>query len=242
MDTVNTDNPSLFKRFTSDLLSVVTSPASWEQKEWGKFLLLSGGTIILINNDLRIKEEFQNNQTDFGTDLSRLGEKFGNALYILPGFGLAYLLGDEQLKNTVILSIESMTINIILCDTIKSLTHRHRPRDGDPDLWDGPSLYPHNRSFPSGHTSTAFTVAAVFAESYKDHPIVPTLAYTLATITAFNRVYGDHHWASDVFAGAVLGTYVGKQVVKLDQDPHRNAKILPLFTDQSYGVIFQIRF
>jgi membrane-associated phospholipid phosphatase len=33
----------------------------------------------------------------------------------------------------------------------------------------------------------------------------------LATLTSLSRVYADKHWASDVFAGAVIG-YLGAQV------------------------------
>jgi membrane-associated phospholipid phosphatase len=38
-------------------------------------------------------------------------------------------------------------------------------------------------------------------------------AYAMATLTAFARVEGYHHYLSDVIAGATLGILVGNAVV-----------------------------
>jgi len=43
--------------------------------------------------------------------------------------------------------------------------------------------------------------------------VVPTAAYTLASLVAFDRVNEHVHFSSDVFAGAVFGTVVGRYIV-----------------------------
>ena len=56
-------------------------------------------------------------------------------------------------------------------------------------------------------------MASVFAA--RSHGwVVPTVSYALASAVAFARVYDREHHASDVVAGAVIGTAVGQSVVR----------------------------
>jgi undecaprenyl-diphosphatase len=64
-------------------------------------------------------------------------------------------------------------------------------------------------SFPSGHTITTFALAVVLAKGYPSWKIP---IYGLACLIGFSRIYLDSHFASDVFAGAVLGVWVGWMV------------------------------
>lgn len=57
-------------------------------------------------------------------------------------------------------------------------------------------------SFPSGHTLHAFTAATVIFGYYRKPG---TLAYVLAALIAFSRMYLFVHYPTDILAGAVLG-------------------------------------
>ena len=81
------------------------------------------------------------------------------------------------------------------------------------------------QSFPSGHTATAFSVAAaatgatlVWIQRKKWSPVwgyaVGTTLFGGATLVGISRMYHDQHWASDVVAGAAVGTFSGFKVVK----------------------------
>lgn len=62
------------------------------------------------------------------------------------------------------------------------------------------------RSFPSGHTATAFTGAHILFKEYKDtSPWIAVAGYAAATATGGMRVYNQMHWVSDVVAGAGIG-------------------------------------
>jgi membrane-associated phospholipid phosphatase len=62
--------------------------------------------------------------------------------------------------------------------------------------------------WPSGHTSSMFAVAAAMTASTRD-PAVGIISYSLAGYMGWAMIDGDHHWASDVIAGALLGQVIG---------------------------------
>src|SRR4029078_5561166 len=70
-------------------------------------------------------------------------------------------------------------------------------------------------SLPSANTSNAFTTSTVFATMYANKKWVPPLAYGLATLVGFSRIYNNAHWASDVMAGAAVGFLSAKGVIGL---------------------------
>jgi len=74
-----------------------------------------------------------------------------------------------------------------------------------------------NRSFPSGHSSNAFTLAAVIERHYGWKAGVP--AYAVAAAIGWARVEADKHYLSDVLAGATLGYIVGRTVVRVNGQP-----------------------
>lgn len=76
------------------------------------------------------------------------------------------------------------------------------------------------RSFPSGHSTMAFAAAtAVMLETRRTNPSqarsVTPAAYGLATLAGVGRIYHDKHWASDVLAGAIIGTLTAHVVDRI---------------------------
>ena len=94
---------------------------------------------------------------------------------------------------------ESLLVNGL----IKSAFRRTRP------LWEGERPLrvrrPRTSSFPSGHSSSAFSAAVLLSD---DDALWP-LYYAVAAIVASSRVYVKMHHASDVVAGAALGVGLG---------------------------------
>lgn len=86
---------------------------------------------------------------------------------------------------------------VLMMGTVQGLkrsTHVARPDGSD------------EKSFPSGHTATAFMTATMLNKEYGHlSPWVGIGAYTCATATGLMRMANNKHWLSDVMVGAGIG-------------------------------------
>jgi membrane-associated phospholipid phosphatase len=123
------------------------------------------------------------------------------------------------------------TASVLIADgitgVIKMAAGRSRP-NLDPDhpyrfhFLGGFQGDPH-RSFPSGHTTSAFAAAAAASEEVGDlwpghKPWISVLLYGSAGLAGISRVYNNAHWASDVVVGAAIGSFTGWKVVRYTQE------------------------
>ncbi|HNA61154.1 MAG TPA: phosphatase PAP2 family protein [Elusimicrobiota bacterium] len=191
---------------------------------WGAGLTLVGLTLDrTIQNDIR-SEHFIAKTLDHG-DYARKGtvmELLGQTQVPLVLSGVLYGGGrwgrNERLERVGRSGAGALLLSGTAVIGLKTLFGRSRPYvDHDADtfhVFHGAAAK--NASFPSGHTTTVFTLAAVVADEY-DSRLVDSLAYGLATAVAVGRLYQDQHWASDVVAGAALGIATGKAVRRWDK-------------------------
>jgi membrane-associated phospholipid phosphatase len=242
-----TDTPNLkyFRSYVTDTGKIVASPLHWESKDWIKAGLVLGATSTLFLADKKIRDFALDNQSKVASRFASVGNDLGNGMYTLPAVGGFYLYGyladDHKAKRASLLALESFTLSGALTSGIKVLAERHRPNTGhDPQNWDGPSLSVKNVSFSSGHAASAFSIATVFAEEYKDNRFVPPIAYGLATLTGLSRIYSNAHWSSDVFLGAAIGYFMSKAVLKLHKDDPKHAAhrltVLPSISKEMTGL------
>jgi undecaprenyl-diphosphatase len=103
----------------------------------------------------------------------------------------------SALRLLALMPVESAIVN----GGIKSLFRRTRPVSSAPRPL--PLRVPLTSSFPSGHASSAFFAATLLAE---DDPALAPLLFAMAAVIAASRPYVRIHHASDVIAGAFIGT------------------------------------
>ena len=146
----------------------------------------------------------------------------------------AFLTDDDYLMDTTLLSLQSVLLSQLFAEGSKALTSRPRPRHsgGEADRWgDGGS------AFFSGHASGAFASMTIFAERYRHHRGVYWGAYGLATAVSLSRINEDAHWASDVFAGAVVGYGLAQLTLRYSPfDSSDNTYLMPLISDEYIGL------
>lgn len=152
-------------------------------------------------------------------------EIIGLALY---GVG-RFVIQDRRVAALGLHGLEALLLSAGVTGIIKGAAGRARPyarADTVPfDLSFGRGFKGRDfQSFPSGHTSTAFAVAA--ATTFEMSHVVdelhwwPGWKYVIggalfggATMVGISRMYHDQHWASDVVAGAAVGTFSGIKTV-----------------------------
>lgn len=220
---VDSLNLNYLKGYVSDAGKLVTAPVSWDKKDWLKVGVVAGVTASLFLVDKNVKSFAQSHQSGVASKFAMVGNDLGNSLYTLPPLGAFYLYGyladDHKARRTALLAVESFALSGIMTEGLKTLVHRHRPNAGDSSTsFDGPKLSLKNVSFSSGHTASAFSMATVFAEEYKDNPYVPPIAYGLATLTGLSRIYSNEHWSSDVFLGGVIGYFTSKALLSYHKE------------------------
>ena len=175
-------------------------------------LNLAVAGILMIPFDARLSD-------DWAQPASRSGgfaDAFSGPVYrgfLIGSIVGLYALGDDYDKCGAKLALTALVNATIVTSGLKVLTGRERPSStGNPGHFAGPSLGSGHNSFPSGHTSVAFSVATVLAKRY---PKQRWLYYGLATAVGISRVRKAEHYPSEVLVGAAIGIYEGNNAVRL---------------------------
>ncbi len=143
----------------------------------------------------------------------------------LAVYAVGRLVGAHTLADIAFHTAESVAAASLASQVIRGPLGRERPIDVNPQL-DDPYKFEffkgfthiENRAFPSIHSSSGFAAAsALVAEVHERAPgatwYVAVPAYLLALTPGLSRMYLGEHWASDVVAGAMLGTFSGWRIV-----------------------------
>ena len=226
-----------WKGYITDTKSILGTPSNWKKVP----AIISIGA-LLYNYDQDIQEWVQNNRNTTSNGIAKIVKPLGDGRYTLPPLGAFYLYGylseNKKATRTALLSLESFVVSGIFVQITKLIGHRHRPNANDGyDVWDGPSLISNNKSFSSGHSQTAFSVATVIATEYSQSNIIPPIAYGLATLAALSRVNDNAHWASDAFIGSAIGYFTAKTILSLhDSKKDSSITIIPMTDGKNSSV------
>lgn len=241
-------NGEYVKGYITDIGTMLVSPARWDGSDWLKAGLVIGATSGLYFADADVRNFALRNQSSIGDKGAAIENALGNPFFILPSLGLFYLYGhlneDPKARRASLLAAESLVISGVFTGAVKLVAQRPRPSTGDAATsWNGPGLKGGDPSFPSNHTTAAFSIASVLAEEYGTNPYIPPIVYGLATLTGFARVYDNKHWASDAFFGGAIGYFVGKTVVRYHTVQGISPlTILPSVSQKGVGVVAEYRF
>jgi undecaprenyl-diphosphatase len=129
---------------------------------------------------------------------------------VLVGLWIALIIwGGRKGRIAALLLVFAIALaDQITCSVLKPLVGRIRPCNALPAdevrlLVGRSSAY----SFPSAHASNSFAMATVVAWRL---PRVAPVAFTVAALVAYSRVYVGVHYPLDVIAGALLGMAIGR--------------------------------
>lgn len=116
-----------------------------------------------------------------------------------------YFSGNRRLAVMLLLGIMTLWMAVEL---IKAIVERTRPfmaMEGTRVIgWRERGL-----SFPSGHTSQAFFMAALLTQYLDFGPLLSGITYFVAFLVGFTRIYVGAHYPRDVIGGGILGSVWG---------------------------------
>lgn len=194
------------------------------------------GVGLLINNS-----NFENNlQTDLRNNVGNNYEfKIDDYMLFVP---IAQMYAADalgiQAKNHWFDQTKYLFISNVVAtgisELLKSMITKTRPNGSDA------------HSFPSGHTTIAFTNAAVLQNEFEETaPVFAYSGYAFAATTGVFRMLNNKHYLSDVLVGAGIGILVTQLVYHFEPlknfNPFKKSKnisFFPQYKENTYGFYF----
>ncbi len=162
---------------------------------------------------------------------ARLSDIFMYSSMVAPVSMSMTSVGSLQPLTLTTMHLETLLLNGGVTYLLKNLFRRTRPFVYNTDAAIPMSLkmsHTARRSFPSGHTSTAFAsmvfMATVYGQMYPESETKNWVwAGCLATagVTGYLRYAAGYHYPTDILAGAALGAFTGwlvPQLHEIDRD------------------------
>jgi membrane-associated phospholipid phosphatase len=231
---------SELRRYVADTGAILSSPLHWDRGSWLEAAGAVASIALLEGEDARIDIAFQRNRSSQTNSFSRTVTPLGSYAGVGISFaalGGGLLLRNPELRDTGRDAVEAELIAAgIVTPILKKVFGRERPIQGsDADEY---RAFSQNASFPSGHATEAFAVASVVA-ARSNGWVVPVVAYTLASGVGLARMNDRAHFASDVVAGALIGTAIGRSVVHRHSPEGGTAtswSLVPVSSRQGFGI------
>lgn len=222
-------------------IKIVTAPFSFDTKDW----IITGAVLsttalaYLVDKDNR--EFWARNHNKSLDGIGKVGEFYGEIRNAAIFSGAIYLGGkianSKELSVTGRMLFEGLFFAGLTTTLIKSFSGRSRPYTNDG--YNHFKLFQTNNdytSFPSGHTTVAFTLTSILSNRI-NNTYVSIGLYTLAATTALQRMYSDNHWLSDTILGASIGYFIGQAVVMFDDDDENSGvTVNPCFIPNGFGL------
>jgi len=202
-----------------DTKAMVQAPGAWTCQDWGRLgwgaaAVVASGVLLDHAVDQAVVRSDHPALRNAAKNVAQLGGA-GGLVLIGGGYLATSLMGQEEGRAlwvdtgiaTVLARATAFTVQVAAgrADPAQERgTHDFRPVSS----WD---------SFPSGHAAQAFAMASAIS-MHADSPWVGGVAYGLAGLVGLARLETRDHYTSDVVAGALVGTAIGRWVVRFNQD------------------------
>lgn len=192
-----------------------------------------GGSIAMSQADVRIIRAWTDSRRHTPSR-DRLARNFAKlqegtlTVGNLALWGIARLTKAPAMADITFHAAEAVVVGSVAAQLVRGPLGRSRPYVTN--FTDQYDFHPFKgfrefdyRAFPSIHTSSAFAVATVYTlETRRRAPgatwIVAPIAYAIAAGPGLARLYNGQHWASDILAGAFVGTLAGAKIVRYNHD------------------------
>lgn len=225
-DTISELDGRYFKKILKDTGMILSSPGSWEKKDWFRFGLSLAATSAFFPLDNSIHRQVYEHESPTLTSVSRAFSFAGAPVSLLGMLSAGYLIGhfkhSDSTKATFLLAGESLLITELFVQAGKIGIGRARPYTLEgPFAFNPITLQGQWQSFPSGHSAAAWAVATSLASRVKS-PYLRATFFAIASGISLSRIFLDKHFASDVVGSALLGYFIARKLSK-PESPEKKA-------------------
>src|SRR6266480_1244103 len=142
----------------------------------------------------------------------------GTARHLVPAIAITYasalLTRHESLANGTLNAAAAYIASDLVESALKPVIGRERPSiEGNSHRFHPFTASGDWHSFPSAHVAHITALAQAISMQTKPRPIA-VLCASLVTLVAWDRVYEDQHWTSDVTATAALSSAISNATVR----------------------------
>lgn len=232
-----------------DTVALAKVPGHWSDWQWTQAGLATASVLaagLLLDHPVAqavVRSDHPNWRTA-AKDVAQLGG-VGGLVLMGGGYLGASLLGEDQARalwvdagmGTILARATAFTVQVAVGRAIPADdrgTHDFRP-------------FSSQDSFPSGHTAQAFAMASAVS-MHADQPWVGGVAYGLAGLVGLARIETRDHFPSDVLGGALVGTAIGRTVVRVNQarrnpgKPQAEFSVMPAWGPNYRGIQLMAKF
>jgi hypothetical protein len=206
----------VFMNLPGDQKAIWTSPFHFHATDAWWLAPMVGTTGLLIGSDRHNMEVARSNPAAISRSntISNAGVA---GLTALPAAMWAWgsWQGNARQRETGLLAGEALANSLVVSETLKVVFARQRPLPvgGQGKFFTDIS----NGSFPSMHSTLAWSAASVLAHEYPG-TLTQLLAYSAAATVSISRVTGRQHFPSDVVVGGAAGWLIGRQSYRAHHD------------------------
>lgn len=206
----------LWPSVKSDIAAYFTAPVRWDGRDWAWFAGAIAATGVAHHYDADVRTHFIKTEgATVGQDSHDAQDAAPTVVVFLGTWLYAGIIDSSAGRHEVWDMGEAAALSGVTAYALKYAAGREDPyQSSDPNAWrEG------GRSFPSFHSTAAFAVGTVLAESgNEDYRWVRrVLGYGLGVATSYERLRHNAHWLSDTVAGAALGVASAHFVLNRDQ-------------------------
>lgn len=191
--------------FIDDIKCYVTAPIRWDSRDWTYF----GGAVAAValahhyDGDVRTHFVGEAAAPTSSSKSYDTEDAIPAAGVVAATFLFATVYNNADGRSESWQMLEAAGFSTATSYLLKYAAGRERPDvTSDPNQWRSGG-----DSFPSIHTTAAFAIGTVLAESGNDRYrwVRRILGYGMAGYTGYARLKHNAHWLSDTVAGAGIG-------------------------------------
>jgi undecaprenyl-diphosphatase len=189
--------------YLADVGGYFTAPLRWDRRDWAWF----GGAVLAIGLAHRYDSQVRTHFFGTGPAPNVNSKDTTDAIPTAALFGgtwaFALLTQNRDGYREGWAMVEAGALSGVTAYALKFAAARQTPEQTtNPNEW-----FKSGRSLPSFHSTEAFAIGTVLAESGNDdyRLVRRLLGYGVGVFTSYERLKHNAHWLSDTVAGAALG-------------------------------------